>query len=227
MVDVQKRFTADASHELRTPLTAIKTEIEVGLRDEKLSLADAKKLLNSNLEEVEKLQHLSESLLKVARFENHLDKQPTNIKEVILEAYRQVEKQAKKHNIDFDFKLEDRTATIDPAQIRELMIILLDNAIKYSPSGSVVTVRSTTINQLLNIQVADNGQGIKEMDLPYIFNRFYRADHSRTKNTTNGYGLGLSIAQTIAENHKGQITVDSKVGNGTTFTVILPLTKKD
>ena len=225
MIEAQNRFTADASHELRTPITALKTEIEVGLRDGHLNLEEARKLLNSNLEEIDKLEALSTSLLKLARYDgaNHLELTQLSLKEVTNEAYKKVEKLAVKKQIDFEFHLEDISLKADSARLKEMFATLMENAIKYSPGVTKVKVAATKSGHHAVIKISDQGVGIKATELPHIFDRFYRADQSRTKNKADGYGLGLSIAKQIAENHHGQIEADSRPGHGTTFTITLPI----
>jgi len=225
MIEAQNRFTADASHELRTPITAMKTEVEVGLRDEKLDLENAKDLLGSNLEEIGKLEALAGSLLKLARYDgkNKLELGEVSVREVIMEAFKKIEPQAKRKNIDFDFDLSEATIKADRSRLKELIVILLDNAVKYSPSGTKVVIGAKKTDHHAEITVIDQGMGMKQTDLPHIFDRFYRADQSRSKDKTDGYGLGLSIAKQIAESHHGKIAVESVVGHSTTFTVTLPI----
>jgi len=227
MMDLQNRFTADASHELRTPLTAMKTEIEVALRDKKTKLSDIKKLLKSNLEEINKLEVLSNSLLKLANYENNkrslLSK--ISLKDSIKEAYQEISPIAKQREIKFILHLKEAFVKGEASNMTEVFKILFDNAIKYSPKNSKVFVNLITHSNYAEIKVKDEGIGIKATDLPYIFNRFYRADVSRSKEKVSGYGLGLAIAKKIIEDHKGTITAESKPDHGSTFTIRLPLAK--
>ncbi len=222
-MDAQNRFTADASHELRTPLTAMRTEIEVGLRDKKFNLAEAKKLLQSNLEETEKLESLSNALLKLARFEDdsHASFSKVSIEDVLVEAYEKIESLANKKSILFENNLQNVFIRGDRQSLVELFVILLDNAIKYSPEKSKVLVRVRKEKNDVAVSIRDYGIGVKASDLPYIFNRFYRADTSRSKEKIDGYGLGLSIAKRIAGFHGGDISVTSKPGKGSVFVVKL------
>lgn len=227
----QNRFTADASHELRTPLTAIKIETEVSLRDKNLNLAEAKKLLQSNLEEVDKLEHLSSALLKLAKLEEYVktDFKKVSLDEVVEESFEKIKKLADKKSITLIYHPERpainnrRPAKLfvsgDQQSLVELIIILLDNAVKYSPDHSKVAVDIKKSDKHVELEVSDHGIGIKESDLPYIFNRFYRADISRCKQKVEGYGLGLSIAKRIVELHSGTISAQSKAGHGSQFTV--------
>jgi len=223
-MEAQNRFTADASHELRTPLTAMRTEIEVNLRDQNLNLSQAKVLLNSNLEEIGKLESLSNALLKLARFQKEgkdILKQ-VSLEEVVVEAYERVEALANKKSIEFDNDLKDLHVKGDDKSLVELFVILFDNAIKYSPEKSTISIKMQVRDDKAEVSVSDQGMGIKASDLPYIFNRFYRADTSRSKEKVEGYGLGLSIAKSILELNKGDISVSSHPGKGSKFTVKLP-----
>ncbi len=223
-LEEQKRFTADASHELKTPLTSLRTELEVALRDKKLNLAAAKKLLKSNLEDVVSLTTLSENLMKLNRYSQNLDvaHTKTDFNDTLGEAIKKMSFLARKK----DIKISDKTGNIklsgDRQSLTELFTILLDNAIKYSPEKSVVKITSSRSRHKVTVEIADQGIGIAKADIPHLFDRFYRADTSRSKNTSEGFGLGLAIAREIVEGHHGEIQVKSKIGIGTTFSITLP-----
>ena len=223
-MEAQNHFTADASHELRTPLTAMRTEIEVNLNDKNFNLANAKTLLKSNLEEINKLESLSNALLKLARYqeENKTKLKKLQIDEIIVEAYEKLEKLASQKQITFTNQLQAITIKGDKQSLIELFIILLDNAIKYSPNKSEIMIKVLETKKYAQISIADRGIGIKASHLPYIFNRFYRADSSRNKEKVDGYGLGLAIAKKIVEFHKGNITAKSRIGKGSEFIVNFP-----
>lgn len=210
MVDKQKEFVSNASHELRTPLTSLRTEIEVALRDKKLTLKGARSLLSSNLEDVDKIQKLSNYLLKLNRYEKD-DKIPfskVDLKEVVLKAVGNFK-------YKFNLKLQESIVKGNEDSLTDLVMVLLDNAIKYGNSKKIeIRTKESGI-----FEVADHGAGIAQEDMPYIFDRFYRADASRNKAKSESYGLGLSIAKSIVEMHKGSIEVKSKLGQGTTFRV--------
>lgn len=221
-LETQKRFTADASHELRTPLTAIQTETEVALRDPKLSKARAKELLASNLEEVAKLRQLSEALLRLANGSQQPEMKPVSIKAVADDAVARNAKVAKARKIAISNDVPAVEATGDKESLVELVSILLDNAIKYSQPGNKITLSGGKHGKTTRLSVTDKGIGIQAHDLPYIFDRFYRADTSRSKLKADGYGLGLALAKQLAELHEGSIEVKSIPGKGSTFTLSLP-----
>ena len=223
-LEAQSRFTADASHELRTPLAVMRAEIEVARSDPRITKAEAVKLLDSNLEEVIKLHTLSDALLRLSQSNSKpIPLGPVSTAKVTTEALTRVAARAKSAGITTIDDTSDVTVLGDQHTLCELVVILLDNAIKYSPSGSVVTVGSRKSGNLGEISVRDQGRGIAAKDLSHIFERFYRADKSRTKADVDGHGLGLSIAKTIAEVHAGTIDVDSKPGKGSVFRVKLNL----
>lgn len=222
----QKRFAADASHELRTPLTSMQSEIEVALRDSKLKLSDAKSLLASNLEEVQRLRRLSDNLLLLARQEKkpHIEAKKVQLQKVLLDAVDAVEKQADAKRIQIDLPNTDTSVKIDSESLHSILKILLDNAIKYSDKGSTVKLQVHADKELLTVSVQDQGIGIDAADMEKIFDRFYRADSSRSSVKAEGHGLGLSIAKKMAETHGWWMSVDSHLGKGSTFTVNIPIT---
>jgi two-component system sensor histidine kinase CiaH len=224
-VEEQKRFVADASHELRTPLTAIKTEIEVALRDKKMTTKEAKQLLGSNLEEVEKMQALTNYLLSLSRYEAgniKLAKTEINLSDLVTKATEKYQSAAQDKGVALSTKISEVNVKANATSIEELVSIILDNAIKYTPQGGNIKVTLRPKGKGAILAISDTGVGIKASDLPYIFNRFYRADSSRNKTKTDGYGLGLSIAKSIVAAHQGTIDVESTPLKGTTFKVIIP-----
>lgn len=230
ILEEHKRFTGDASHELRTPLTALRTSIEVTLRDKNLDLTEAKAMLESNLEEVNKLQYLSEHLLTLNRFDTIRQAQhaePVKLFEAYEAAVNHTRVKAELKDINIVFT-GDQEMVVEGFRdsLMQLLIIFIDNAIKYSHEYSQVNVNIEPARNAAIIKVTDSGIGIASKDIRYIFNRFYRADSSRLKNEPGGYGLGLSIAQKIIELHHGSVSVDSQPGQGTTFIVKLPFRQK-
>jgi signal transduction histidine kinase len=223
-MEAQSRFTADASHELRTPLTAMQTEIEVVLRDPLLTKEIAEGLLKSNLEEVAKLKALSDGLLRLTREDGQRDTWETlDIKTIADEAIGRTLSLATAKEITIENHIGNLEVQGDRVSLVELLVILIDNAIKYSDAKTTVKLTSHQRGQTVTIAVIDQGHGIKASDLPHIFDRFYRADPSRSKERTNGYGLGLSIAKKIVDVHGGTIDAKSVLDKGSTFFVRLPL----
>ncbi|HOX95988.1 MAG TPA: HAMP domain-containing sensor histidine kinase [Candidatus Woesebacteria bacterium] len=224
MIEDQDRFISDSSHELKTPLTSIKSALEVALMDKKLSLSDAKTLIKENIDDVNRLQKLSESLILLSRkgTKQKLNHENISAKEVISMALDQVGPLATKKRITLKPLAKEIIFSGDKEKINHLLVILLDNAIKYSPQDTKIIVKSWKSKHYVNFSVKDQGQGISEKDLPHIFDRFYRADTSRASSKIAGHGLGLSIAKMIVDQHGGRISVKSEVKNGTLFTVKLP-----
>jgi signal transduction histidine kinase len=221
-MEAQSRFTADASHELRTPLAAMQTEVEVALRNPSLTKAQAKKLLQSNLEEVAKLKALSDGLLKLAQSgSKELPMAIVSLEQVANQAAQRVAGALTVKQIKLEKHIRPVLVRGDQASLTELLVLLLDNAIKYSSKGKTVTLTIKRHGRQAHIRVSDQGRGIRASDVPHIFDRFYRTDQSRSKEKTDGYGLGLSIARKIVEVHQGSIEVKSAPGKGSTFTVKL------
>jgi signal transduction histidine kinase len=142
-----------------------------------------------------------------------------------LEALKSTQFLASQKLITVVNQVEDFQIVGDKASLVELLVILIDNAIKYSEPKTTIKLTTRKSNQFVSLAVTDHGQGIKASDLPHIFDRFYRADFSRSKTKTNGYGLGLSIAKKIVDAHGGKIEAKSTLGKGSTFVVRLPLAK--
>jgi two-component system sensor histidine kinase CiaH len=224
MIEEQNRFISDASHEIRTPLTGLITSTEVSLRDKKLTLAESKKVLLENLGELNGLKKLSDKLLELAYFQRPNGKvlfEEINLYDVLTEAVKKVKPLVKQKEISLILpKKISIPIKADFEKLVELAVILIDNAIKYSPEKSKIEIGLKKQKQFAVFSVKDFGDGIDPKNLPFIFDRFYRAEPSRNKKT-DGYGLGLSIAKKIVENHGGKISVESKLNNGSTFIVQL------
>lgn len=222
MVNDQKEFVGNASHELRTPLTSLKTEIEVALRDRKMGITEAKRLLKSNLEDVNHMQRLSNYLLELNKYENSdikLETSRIDLSEAVIEAIEKVRPLAIGRRIKINTSLPKVEVMGNEAALTELATILIDNAVKYSGKSKRIVVRTKKTGVF---EVEDFGVGIAETDLAHIFDRFYRIETSRSKEKVDGYGLGLSIAKSIADKMNGKIKVTSEVGKGSTFSVQLP-----
>ncbi len=218
----QRRLLADVSHELRTPLTVIKGNVDLMRRmrqldDESLSSID---------QEAGRLTRLVGGLLLLAQAESgklSLDMKPLELDTLLLEVFQEMRVLA-------GGKVRLRMGDIDQAMVKgdrdrlkQVFLNLVGNAIQYTPHGGDVLLSMANIGEQVRVIVRDTGPGIPAADLPFIFERFYRAEKSRTRGKTSGFGLGLSIAQWIVENHGGSVEVESKEGVGTTFAVWLPM----
>lgn len=218
--EAQARFTSDASHELRTPLTTMRTELELTLRDPEATKEDFREILQSNLEEVDKLSNLSRMLLDLSRLEyGKLELKPVDLSKLVEESIGSLHLAA--NRLKFEGKA-DHIIVADRVAIAEVASILIDNALKYSPAKSVVNIKVTGDKHNARLTVTNSGEGITAEALPHIFERFYRADSSRTSSKTPGFGLGLALAKQIIDLHDGEITATSRPGKTTTFTVLLP-----
>lgn len=223
-MEAQSRFASDASHELRTPLAAIQTENEVALRNPKLTLAHSKQLLASNLEEVTRLQSLSEGLLKLARRDGQdITLGPVKLSGAIKTAVGTHSKPAKAKGITINATTSSITVLADEQALAQAIGILLDNAIKYSPRNTALKITTNSKGKFGHINVSDQGPGIQKADIERIFERFYRADSSRTSQAVSGHGLGLALAEKLVTQQGGSISVKSKFGFGACFTIQLPI----
>jgi heavy metal sensor kinase len=222
------QFTADASHELRTPIALIRTTAEVALRKPR-TLDECKHALEEVHAESIRTTDLIENLLTLARADAgkaSLEKRDVDLVELTREAGAQGEKLARTKNLRFRTELPEQPlfTSGDPATLRRLLLIVIDNAVKYTDRGEVSLLLKNG-SRHAEIRVHDTGHGIAKEDLPHIFERFYRADKSRNRDS-GGSGLGLSIAQWIADIHQGSIEVTSELDHGSTITIRLPETKQ-
>jgi len=222
-----KRFTADASHELKTPLTILRGEVEVGLK-KKRGLKEYQQILASNLEEIGRMSRIVEDLLTLSRAdmgELIMEREEIELSALAREVWEDLQLLAKKKRIQLKFMDNGFTRVEgDPLFLRQLILNLTENGLKYTRPGGQVAVRVKGYRDqgVVRLLVTDTGVGIPQKDLKRIFDRFYRVDGARSRET-GGTGLGLSICQWIAHAHEGRIAVESKVGKGSTFTVTLPM----
>lgn len=226
MIDEQYRFISDASHELKTPITAITTTLEVALRDEKLSMSEARSTLSISLEEANRLQKLAEALLELTPTNISKSFIPMDLSAAISQAQKTIQPLARKKQIVIKAKLTPIIILGEMDCLSRALVALLDNAIKYSPAKSSITIKMQVATKQLKLAIIDHGQGIEEDHLPFIYDRFYRADPARVRSHTSGYGLGLALAKQIIEEHQGKLLIQSKLGKGTMVTITLPYSAK-
>lgn len=220
-MEAQAQFVSDASHELRTPLTALRTTNEVALRDPHLTLARAKQVITENVDDIARLQDLADSMLGLLKDDDAAQFHASvSLQTVVSEAMTMVANRAVAKGIAVDDATSNMAVHGNSQQLVQLVTILLDNAVKYSDHGKTIHLASERRGRMAVLTVRDEGIGMDEETVANVFARFYRAEQSRS---TGGYGLGLSIAKKIVDAHGGKITVDSRPGKGSTFTVSLPL----
>jgi len=223
--DQQQSFIANAGHELRTPLTLIRSSMEVVQRtslDE-----DQEQLVSDVIEECDHMNKLVEDLLLLSRLDHQrlqLEFTSIDLKLFINEVCRKVNQIANPKKITLSLDIKDGFVNGDPLRLRQVLLILLDNALRNTPSGGQVKINSKSIPGFWQIQIIDSGVGISAEGLSHIFERFYRVNRPSDKDYS-GNGLGLSIAKSIIEAHHGQILITSEVGMGTTVTLTLPKDK--
>jgi len=217
----QREFAADASHELRTPLTVIRSSVEYLDRHRTEPVAAVGEALEDITAEVDQLSTLVEDLLLLARSDSgaiELDRLPLDLGDLAGEAASTLAQPAADRNVRIVVDPEPAAVTGDPVRLRQLVAILVDNAIRHSPAGGEVRVAVRADGRSTDLSVEDQGPGIRPEDLPRVFDRFWRAPGA----PAGGTGLGLAIAQWIVERHGGRIAVVNRVGGGARFDVELP-----
>lgn len=217
----QKQFVADASHEIRTPLTIIQSELEYAQKH--FSELSSQESVEAALEEVDRLKKISDDLLLLAKLESpsmNLSIQSVRIDEVLTDCVKRMKPVADKRTVSLRLEIcEALEIKGDEDKLRSGVLNLIDNAIKYSKEGGGVTVALSRSGKKVVVSVCDGGEGIGEADRLNIFERFHRSESSRL---THGSGLGLAIVRRIVELHKGEISVESQPGKGSTFAISLP-----
>lgn len=221
----QELFVQDASHELRTPLTIIFSKIESIIKRPKNSVEEEMNNLVIVMKEVRRLSKLVSDLLKLTKEDAiiTINKSKTNIIDIIGDILIQYEDicQLQSKNLNFNYDLKDQSIYTDKEKLKQILIILIDNAIKYTKEDDYIIVMLSEEGSNIKIEVADSGIGIKEEELPLIFNRFYRASSHRESNK-DGSGIGLSIAKILIGNLNGKIAVSSKYKKGSIFSIYIP-----
>ncbi len=220
------QFTADASHELRTPVSVMRTSAEVALRKPRAA-AEYREALSQILRESERVSRLIEQLLLLARADSGSTAIPitrTNLNETLEKAWKQTNFLANAKHLNSESFVPAAPIWVygDPASLERLFLILLDNAVKYTAGGGRIELRLSTNDGFAVAEIRDTGIGIAPEDIAHIFDRFYRADRARSRET-GGTGLGLAIGRWIAQAHGGEIRVQSEPSKGSSFQVRLPL----
>jgi two-component system phosphate regulon sensor histidine kinase PhoR len=223
--NIRRDFVANVSHELRTPLTNIKgyaeTLLEGALNDKK----NAKEFLEIIHTDSDRLARLVDDLLDLSRLESgqsKLDLKACSMALVAKKVISLLKKEAEDKSISISTEMvKDEKVLADESKISQVLLNLIDNAIKYTPENGTISISAQAKAAVVEVRVSDTGIGISDKDLPRIFERFYRVDKARSREL-GGTGLGLSIVKHIVQEHKGSVRVESLVGQGSTFTFTLP-----
>jgi signal transduction histidine kinase len=224
-MDQQQAFVADASHELRTPLALIRLNAEVLKREADKPVRANSESVDDIIDETDRLTGLVKQMLTLARSDAEaasIERSPVDLAALVEDSVREMRRLGNERGVPLATCVNGSvTVEGDPLRLRELVTILVDNAIKYSQAGEPVAVSVERAGAKLLLRVEDRGRGIAQSDLPHIFDRFYRAEKARSREA-GGSGLGLAIAKWIVNAHGGEIAIRSEVGRGTTVTVELP-----
>lgn len=219
-----RQFSSDASHELRTPLTVLKGQSELVLSKTR-SKREYQEVLSSNLEEINYMSRILEDLLILSKGDEgeiSMEKEPVELENIVEEISRQGEILADEKNIKIVLAyMEPVTILGDAHRLKQMVWILLHNAVKFTPDGGEIKITLQDLDETVFLAIKDTGIGIPEPDLPKIFDRFYRVDKARSRKE-GGSGLGLAICKHIIDRHHGTIDVESKLGEGTKFKIRFP-----
>jgi signal transduction histidine kinase len=224
---MRREFVANVSHELRTPLTSIRTYAETVLEDPDLPTDIKKEFLSVIINESDRMTMIVKDLLDLSRFDS--EKTVLSIEEFSIEmsvrnVYAAIALEAKRRDQVLNLELEWKLPRImgDRARIEQVLLNIMANALNYTPNGGTIDVSSGSANDIVWVNISDTGEGIPEDDLPHVFDRFYRVEKARSRES-GGTGLGLSIARDIITLHGGDINIASKLGEGTSVTITLPI----
>lgn len=223
MFERQKRFTSEASHELRTPIAVILGYCQIALEKDR-SPEQVQEAVLACRRAGMRMKNLTNDLLELARIESgeiHFEFSPCAIRDVAEEALELIAPLAEEKRIVLRADITDATITANGDRLWQVFVNLLNNAIRHTPDGKSITLKTVVAGPCLEVHVIDEGEGIPAADLPHIFERFYRVDSSRNRKT-GGSGLGLAISETIIKAHGGMIEARSDVGKGATFVIRLP-----
>ncbi|MFN0123528.1 MAG: sensor histidine kinase [Blastocatellia bacterium] len=223
----QRQFTSDASHELRTPLAVMRGEMEIALRRERPP-AEYQRVLHSSLEEIARLSRLVEDLLALARADAGqaaLAHDPVILDVLCQQTIVSFQPLVTERGLNLNWRQPDQPVIVagDAQRLKQMLLNLLDNAVKYTPRDGAVTVTLNLTEDNAVLKIADTGRGIPPEDLPHVFERFFRHSRTTSDSMAAGFGLGLSIVKWIVDSHEGRIEAASEPGQGTEFTVTLPL----
>ena len=220
-----RRFVADASHELRTPITAIRGFAELHRQGAVTGEEKTKELIGRIENESKRMGSLVEDLLLLARLDQsrQMKLEPVNLSKLVLDAVESARAAGPNHPVNFNKSDEEIYALGDNDRIHQVVANLLANARTHTPAGTKIDVSVVQREDGVRIRIADNGPGLSEKDQAQIFERFYRADASRVRTDGEGTGLGLSIVEAVMRAHAGQVSVESELGKGATFTLFFPL----
>jgi signal transduction histidine kinase len=220
--DLQQTFVSNASHELRTPLTFIRATAEYGLRQK--PTADQAEILSEILNEEDYMNRLVDDLLLLSRLDTHrliLERKKIPLHELIAEIQHQVEKVASQNGVEIMVGNTDGQVIGDPTRLRQILLILLDNSLRFTPAGGSIHIDTAAQGKFRSVRIQDNGAGIPDEDLPHIFDRFYQVHSLQSDNQRNN-GLGLNIAKSLVEAMGGNIALSSQEGKGTAVNIWLP-----
>ncbi len=225
----QQQFVSDASHEMRTPLAIIQTKTELLLKHPHSRISESVKEISVTLKETRRLSRMVSHLLTLARSDGNrieIQRHPILMNDMLKQVAEYFEEMADYQEKKLRLSMTDEPVYIlgDEERLHQLLVILLDNAMKFTEPGDEIIVSGWVENNMVYIKVRDTGIGINNEDIPKIFDRFFQSDLSREER--EGTGLGLSLAQWIIEKHKGKISVESEIGKGTSFEAKFPLYKE-
>jgi two-component system sensor histidine kinase VicK len=224
---LRREFVANVSHELRTPLTSIRTYAETMSDHQEIPQETEEEFLRVIINESDRMTKIVQDLLELSRFDSGtsvLSNEEFSIERSVRDIYAAIALGAKKHNQELNLELEWKLPKIrgDRARIEQVLMNIMSNALKYTPDGGRIDIYSGSSGADVWVRIEDTGVGIPPEDLVRVFDRFYRVDKARTRES-GGTGLGLSIAKEIVTRHGGDIKIDSTPGEGTSVTVILPI----
>ncbi len=224
--ELRREFVSNVSHELRTPLTGIKSYAETLMEPEELTQEEIKRFSSVIVDEADRMTRLVHDLLTLSRFDyGKADRRVADfdISELLRRIYDllRVEAKTRQHKLSLSVENLPETLYGDRDQIEQVLINIVTNAIRYTPDGGRIDIEAAGEPDWVRISVRDNGIGIPEEDLPFIFERFYRVDKARSR-SMGGTGLGLAIAREIVETHEGRLNVESSIGKGTVVSLFLP-----